>query len=79
MLNTMVPLKDFSHSRLTQVSRDSTASQVNLVTSSIAYTTVSDADGTVMLLPLRIVLRALRYPARRIQACATIPSKLTRF
>lgn len=47
MLNTIriVPSKDFSHSRLTSVPRDSTAARLNLVTSSIAYTTVSGAGS----------------------------------
>lgn len=43
MLNTMVPPKDFSRSRHRQVPQDSTAGQLNLGTSSIAYTIVSGA------------------------------------
>lgn len=43
MLNTMVSPKEFSHSRHRQVPRASTAAQLKLRTSSIAYTIVSDA------------------------------------
>lgn len=52
MLNTMVPSKGFSHNRLTQVPRDSTAVELNLITPSIAYTTVSGAGCLEAMLGL---------------------------